>query len=142
MMLAEIVAQAAPNPIALSPLARFLWGFGGSIAVEIVAAYQTFNQAAPDEKVALPKRYFQIQYCLVRLLLAIVAGGLAVAYHIDNPLVAANVGAATPLIIHALAQTIPPGTPRDPPSPTSKSHKNRVRDAKRSVADGNKPAGV
>jgi hypothetical protein len=38
------------------------------------------------------------------LALAAVGGGLAVAYNIENPILAANIGAATPAIIMALTR--------------------------------------
>lgn len=80
----------------------FFWGFGGSIAVEIVTLINVFE----SEPLFIPDRYRRLSFWLVRTLLAVVAGGLAIAYDIQKPLLAANIGAATPLIIKALAQGV------------------------------------
>lgn len=81
----------------------FLCGFGGSIAVEVVLVNQLMQDSAP-----LPERYTKRIFWIVRFLLAIVGGGLALAYEIDKPLLAANIGAATPLIIKAFSEGIRP----------------------------------
>ena len=101
----------------------FAWGMGGCLAVDVVAASQYFHTADG----AFPARYRRPMFYLVRLLLAIIGGGLAIAYGIDKPLLAANIGAATPLIIQAFAQsgaafrppTLPAGAlpPTPPPFP-------------------------
>jgi len=80
----------------------FLWGFAGSVAVEIVSLHRHYSLDAN-----IPIRYSLPSFWLIRILLAIVGGGLAVAYGIgNNPLLAANVGAATPLIVQALSQGV------------------------------------
>jgi len=81
----------------------FLWGFGGSVAIEIVTIMQFFEQ----DKIVFPERYSRITFYIVRFILAAIGGGLAVAYGIDKPLLAANIGAATPLIIRTFSQVIP-----------------------------------
>lgn len=80
----------------------FTWGFAGSVAVDVVTAAQFFN--APT--LVIPERYRHIAFYVVRLLLAFIAGGLAIAYEIDKALLAANIGAATPLIVQAFAQGV------------------------------------
>lgn len=87
----------------MPPLEIFFWGFSGSAAVEIVNLYSHFNK--DDDK--LPYRYRRIGFWIIRLLLAIIAGGLALAYNIENPVLAINIGAATPLIVQTLAKSIP-----------------------------------
>jgi hypothetical protein len=77
------------------------------LAVEIVNINHFFN-TNPDQ---LPDRYRRPAFWVVRFLLAVVAGGMAAAYDIDKPLLAANVGAATPAILQALAQGFTPPTP-------------------------------
>lgn len=89
----------------------FLWGVGGSLAVEIVALAHHY-QTHPSR---LPTRYSKWGFYVVRALLAAVAGGVAVAYQIDRPLLALNIGAATPLIIQAFAR-MPPEPPALPPA--------------------------
>jgi len=80
---------------------QFLWGFLGSLAVEIVQIHCLL-----DTSRRLPLRYTRPIYWLARLLLALTAGGLAVAYDIETPVLALHVGAATPLIVQALAQNL------------------------------------
>lgn len=84
----------------MTPFEVFLCGFAGSLAVDVVAAAQMYNA----HTIVVPERYKRKAFYLVRFLLAVVAGGLAVAYEIDKALLAANIGAATPLIIQAFSQ--------------------------------------
>ena len=85
----------------VSILQQFLWGFLGSLAVEIVQIHCLL-----DTSRRLPLRYTKPIYWLARFLLALTAGGLAVAYDIKTPVLALHVGAATPLIVQALAQNL------------------------------------
>lgn len=55
---------------------------------------------------SLPFRYRLWHFYLLRVLLSCVGGGLAIAYGIDKPLLAANIGAATPLLIEALSKNL------------------------------------
>lgn len=80
-------------------LQQFLWGFFGSLAVEIVQIHFLLGGSRK-----LPVRYTRPSYWIARLLLALTAGSLAVAYDIKTPVLALHVGAATPLIVQALAQ--------------------------------------
>ena len=97
----------------MTPLETFLWGFGGSIAVEIVNVNQEFSTGQNE----LPKRYKNVWFWTWRVLLAAVGGGLAVAYGIaTNRLLAANIGVATPLIIQALARGLKVPTAELPPT--------------------------
>ena len=82
----------------------FLWGVGGSIAIEVVNLYHIYQ----PNKIVIPTRYTKISFWIIRSLLAIMAGGLAVAYNIDNPILAVNIGAATPLVLQALSKGIQP----------------------------------
>ena len=80
----------------LSP--GFVWGFSGSLAVEIMTAYTTWDSGR-----GLAKRYKKFSFWVVRFLVACVGGGLADAYEIvGNHLLAANIGASAPAIIHSL----------------------------------------
>lgn len=82
-------------------LQQFLWGFVGSLAVEIVKIHLLLEASR-----RLPLRYLKPVFWIARLLLALTAGGLAVAYDIETPVLALHVGAATPLIVQALAQNL------------------------------------
>ncbi len=93
----------------------FLCGFVGSCAVEVVTLYHAVSADATDSFV-LPSRYKSPVFWVIRLALALVAGGLAVAYEIDKPLLAINIGAATPLILQSLSQ----GLKNSLPSPNGK----------------------
>jgi len=86
----------------MTDLQVFLWGFGGSAAIEVVNLYHIYQ--AKD--VTIPERYKRKGFWFIRFLLAVMAGGLALAYKIDTPLLAVNIGAATPLILQALSQNI------------------------------------
>jgi len=85
-------------------LETFVWGFCGSVAVEVVALYHIFQ----SDPIKIPGRYKSYLYWFIRLCLAVIAGGLALAYKIDAPLLAANIGASTPLIIQAVSKGIKP----------------------------------
>lgn len=75
---------------------QFLWGFAGSMAVEIIVLHESW-----DGSDHVPTKYKKLQFWFVRFLVACVGGGLAYAYGIEaNPLLAANVGASAPVIIH------------------------------------------
>jgi hypothetical protein len=84
----------------MSPLETFLWGFSGSVAVEVVTllSFYTVNP------VRLPGRYRRAGFWITRTLLACLAGLLAVGYRIDQRILAINIGAATPLILTSLAR--------------------------------------
>ena len=90
----------------MPPTEQFIWGFCGSVAVEIVTLYNVYNK----HRIAFPERYRRKGFWVVRIFLSAIAGGLAVAYEIDKPILALNIGAATPLIIQALAQGFEPSS--------------------------------
>lgn len=98
------MSDAAPLP--MSTAAQFVWGFAGSLATEIITLYQIYMSTNLDDPQArvMPARYRRVGFWVVRLAVAAMAGGLAVVYGINNPLLAINVGAATPLIIQAFGQ--------------------------------------
>lgn len=83
----------------MSAIEIFLWGFGGSLAVEIMTVMFFFLRS---EK--LPDRYRSVVYYIIRFLVACIGGGLAVAFNANNPLLAINIGAAAPLILQFLSQ--------------------------------------
>lgn len=84
----------------MRPTEQFLWGVGGSVAVEIITLYQVYH----SRNLKFPERYRLIGFWVVRVFLCLIAGGLAVAYAIDKPILALNIGASAPLIFQALAQ--------------------------------------
>jgi len=86
----------------MSAIETFLWGFSGSAAVEVVTLLGFYYKNRPQ----LPDRYRKIGFWVTRLILASLAGALAVGYDIDGRILAFNIGAATPLIITSLARGI------------------------------------
>lgn len=85
----------------------FCWGLGGSLSVELLELSKCYYQ----KRFKLPFRYELWHFYVMRLLLSAVGGGLAVAYSINQPLLAANIGAATPLLIDALSKGLGDPTP-------------------------------
>jgi hypothetical protein len=77
----------------------FLWGVGGSVAIVIVHLYYHYERG-----LGIPSRYRKIGYWVVRTLVALLGGALAVAYDIDNPILAINIGASAPLLVTELGR--------------------------------------
>jgi hypothetical protein len=90
----------------MSVLETFIWGFAGSASVEVVTLLG-FYYMSP---VRLPERYHRAGFWVTRLMLACLAGALAVGYGIDGRILAFNVGAATPLIVTSLARGFRPAS--------------------------------
>lgn len=91
----------------MNPTITFLCGMGGSVAIELVALYEAYQ----IEPFMLPERYKKFGFYVIRVLLAMAAGGLAVVYEIDKPLLAVNVGVSAPLLLQALARGLQHGGP-------------------------------
>jgi len=77
-----------------------LWGFLGSAAVELMNLFGYYT----SRRGRLPGRYRKVGFWVTRFVLALVAGALAVAYEIEQRILAFNIGAATPLIITFMAK--------------------------------------
>ena|ERR1017187_4525166 len=90
------------TPPATATPVIFTCGFLGSLGVELVSLLQVFH----TEPITMPERYRRPLFWLLRFILALAGGGLAVAYEIEKPLLAINIGASAPLILQALAQGI------------------------------------
>jgi hypothetical protein len=86
---------------ASSHLHMFLWGFGGSAAVEVLRVVIAF------ERGKIPQRYKRPGFWFVRLLLGFFAGLLVIAYGIESKILAMHIGAATPAIIQNFAAKAP-----------------------------------
>jgi hypothetical protein len=86
----------------MEPITQFLWGVAGSLTAEIPC----LDRASRSGR-SLPKRFRQASYWLVRLLVAVVAGLLAVATSAPTPLFAMSLGAATPLLLEQWQKRIP-----------------------------------
>ena len=84
----------------MHPIAIFTYAAAGSVAVEVIAWARAYDEL-PHE---MPARYRMWTFWFSRLTLAILAGLLALAYEINKPLLAINVGASAPLLYRALAR--------------------------------------
>lgn len=75
--------------------------FGSSIieAIVILRYYQRLGR--------LPLYYRKVGFWVVRIVIALAAGILAVLYDPENPLLAVHIGASTPLIVSTMAGTTP-----------------------------------
>ena len=81
-----------------APSETFLWGFLGSAAVEIMSLFGFYTTRAAGFPAAIGG------VRVTRFVLALVAGAIAVAYEIDQRILAFNIGAATPLIVTFMAK--------------------------------------
>jgi hypothetical protein len=116
----------------MHPLETLSWGFLGSAAVEIMNLFGYYTTL----RGRLPSRYRKVGFWITRLVLALLAGAIAVAYEIDQRILAFNIGAATPLIITFMAKGLrqapvdaaPPVTLPDPSDrvPTREKHAART----------------
>jgi hypothetical protein len=79
----------------------------GSLVVEIGAACR----AAANDNGDVPDRYKKIPYLIVRGLLALSAGALAVVFDPKTALAAFYIGASAPLVLDKLAQGAIPTIP-------------------------------
>ncbi len=84
----------------MNTIETFSWSFFGSFAMEELSAYEAINGNNGD----LPKQYRKSPFIAIKIILAVVAGGLAVSYGINTPLLALNVGVSTPLILRTFAK--------------------------------------
>jgi len=64
-----------------------------------------------SDPIVFPERYHRKLFWIIRLILGVMAGGLALAFGAQTPVLALNIGASAPLILKALAQSIPPSVP-------------------------------
>ena len=89
----------------MTPIAVFLWGFTGSVAVELLNLLSHYD----SRSVKLPARYRKLGFWITRSLIALIGGALAVGYDIEQRILAFNIGAATPLIITFMMRELQPG---------------------------------
>ena len=84
----------------MEPFDRFVWGCLGNVAIELVAVLHLVT--LPRQK--RPKFLSYPEFWLTRVLFALVAGSLAMAYKVDSEILALNIGASAPLIVNALGK--------------------------------------
>jgi hypothetical protein len=93
----------------MTDLETFLWGILGALGVELAGMYRLYRSGK------LPSRYTSSLFWLIRSLVIAGGGAVALAYSLSgltiSSLLAANLGAATPLLLAELVQLTPePGT--------------------------------
>jgi hypothetical protein len=93
----------------MHPLEVMIWGFLGSTAVELMSLLGYYT----SRRGLLPHRYRRAGFWVTRFVLALVAGALALAYDIQQRILAFNIGASTPLILTFIARGL-----RQPPPET------------------------
>jgi len=113
------------------PFETFLWGFAGSVAVEVITLLG-FYHSSP---VRIPDRYRRLGFWITRLVLAALAGALAVGYGIEQGVLAFNIGASTPLIISSLARGFRPRSDGSGSGVAPSVGAGRASIARRPVAD-------
>lgn len=86
----------------MSLFVTFLYGALGSASIEVISWVQACEKL-PHQ---LPSRYKVWTFWLSRIVLAVLAGSLAVAYSIQTPLLAWNIGASAPLLCRMLTRGI------------------------------------
>ncbi len=84
----------------MTNLEIFLCGFGGSLATEIITIAHFYEAST----IKLPERYSHFFYYVIRLIIALIGGWLAVVYEIDKAIVAINIGATAPLILQSISK--------------------------------------
>ena len=80
----------------------FLCGVFGSVIVEALIILRYYQKPG-----RFPKRYGKKGFWAVRIVIALAGGVLAVLYSPASLLLAAHIGASTPLIISTMADTLP-----------------------------------
>lgn len=85
----------------MNPLNAFGWGCAGSFALEIVLFC---NAVRHGRRNRIPALYRRPAFILGRMLLVVVAGIVAAAWGITQPLQGLAVGAATPQLMLSLTR--------------------------------------
>ena len=89
---------------------QFACGVLGSVSVELLTVLRIYQAGHP-----FPSRYRKKGFWVVRLALALIAGVLSCLYNPSSLILALHIGASTPLLIAAFAQSAP-GDVSHPPS--------------------------
>lgn len=79
----------------------FFWGAGASVALEVIALSETYQKAG----CRIPARYSRCGYYFVRSLVAMIAGGMCLAYEVEKAILCIHIGVSTPLILQTFAKS-------------------------------------
>jgi hypothetical protein len=85
----------------MTKIQQFLWGFLGSLAVEAL----DLNEAFHARQFRIPARCRSVFYWVVRISMALFGGMLAIAYNVQSPILAMNIGATVHLLIRVLQRS-------------------------------------
>lgn len=84
----------------MTPFEAFVWGFGGSVAIEILVVARYF---APRKR-KLPARYSDRYYYVLRFAIAVISGCVAIAHNPTQPWTAIQLGITAPLLLMAFGK--------------------------------------
>lgn len=79
---------------------NFGCGVFGSVIIEAIVILRYYQRSG-----RLPRYYRKVGFWVVRTVIALAAGILAVLYNPENPLLAVHIGVSTPLIVSTMAGT-------------------------------------
>lgn len=98
-MAAGVLAEQSESAAGSIPWWQVVsWASGASAAVETISVVQHLRSPA-----GLPGYYTNTKFWIARAFVIGCAGGLAVAFHAPDPLLAIHVGAATPGILSLMS---------------------------------------
>lgn len=81
---------------------QFACGLLGSVSVELLYVLKVYQSGR-----RFPSRYGKVGFWIVRSALAVIAGVLSSLYNPSSLILALHIGASTPLLIAAFAQSAP-----------------------------------
>jgi hypothetical protein len=91
-------------------LRMFLFGLAGSAAIEILSVLAVYEGGRQS-----PARYRRPGFWVVRCLMGLTGGLLAIGYGVQSDIVALHIGATAPLILGNLRRSPPDAPGRSPP---------------------------
>lgn len=86
--------------ISLATLKLFLWGFFGSVALEIITA----TSATKANDGILPVAYRKPVFLTLRLFVAIISGFSPIIFEASNTIAAVYLGASTPIFFSRISE--------------------------------------
>lgn len=93
--------------ISLATVKLFMWGFFGSVALEIITA----TSATKANDGILPIAYRKPSFLTLRFLVAIISGFSPIIFEASNTIAAVYLGASTPIFFSRLSEGLIRHTP-------------------------------